>query len=118
MAKSGHSKSKKKKPTPSATAKADSKKKSPQVPTKAPVSEKKKPAQKAAKSEGKFSFLSPTRLRSFMRDVQGEMRKVAWPSRKQLAASTSAVLVAIVILGVYIGVLDYIFDRLAKSLGL
>ena len=54
------------------------------------------------------------RLRRFLRDVQGEMRKVVWPNRQQVAASTVVVLVMILLLGGYVGLADIIFSRLVR----
>ncbi len=58
------------------------------------------------------------RIPSFLRDVRGEMKRVTWPGRKQLLASTSAVLVAIVVLGLYIGLLDWGFRSIAGALNI
>jgi preprotein translocase subunit SecE len=48
----------------------------------------------------------------FIRDVRMEMAKVTWPTRKDLVQSTIVVIVAVIISGVFIGVLDLIFSRL------
>ena len=52
----------------------------------------------------------------FLRDVRMEMAKVTWPSRKDLIQSTIVVIVAVVISGVFIGVLDLVFSRLINLL--
>jgi preprotein translocase subunit SecE len=51
-------------------------------------------------------------LARFLRDVRTEMGKVTWPSRKDLIQSTIVVIVAVAISGVFIGTLDYVFQRL------
>jgi preprotein translocase SecE subunit len=57
----------------------------------------------------------------FLIDVRGEMRKVVTPSWKEVKATTSVVIVAVFIFGVYFFVVDWIFalglDRLLKQLG-
>jgi preprotein translocase subunit SecE len=57
----------------------------------------------------------------FLTDVRGEMRKVVTPSWKEVKATTSVVIVAVFIFGVYFFVVDWIFalglDRLLKQLG-
>jgi preprotein translocase subunit SecE len=57
----------------------------------------------------------------FLSDVRGEMRKVVTPSWKEVKATTSVVIVAVFIFGVYFFVVDWIFafglDRLLKQLG-
>ena len=50
----------------------------------------------------------------FAREVRGELRRVSWPNRDQLQQSTAVVLIILLVLGVYVGVLDYIFNYLAK----
>jgi preprotein translocase subunit SecE len=55
-------------------------------------------------------------MRKFLRDVRMEMAKVTWPSRKDLIQSTIVVIVAVVISGVFIGVLDLVFSRLINLL--
>jgi preprotein translocase subunit SecE len=46
----------------------------------------------------------------FLGDVRGEMRKVVTPSRKEVEATTSVVIIAVFIFGVYFFVVDKIFD--------
>jgi preprotein translocase subunit SecE len=57
----------------------------------------------------------------FLSDVRGEMRKVVTPSRKEVEATTTVVIIAVFIFGVYFFVVDWIFafglDRLLKRLG-
>ncbi len=55
-------------------------------------------------------------LGKFLRDVRMEMAKVTWPTRKDLIQSTLVVIVAVVISGVFIGVLDLVFSRLIDLL--
>jgi preprotein translocase subunit SecE len=52
----------------------------------------------------------------FLRDVRMEMAKVTWPTRKDLIQSTLVVIVAVVISGAFIGVLDLVFSRLIDLL--
>ena len=56
----------------------------------------------------------------FLGDVRAEMRKVVTPSRKEVEATTTVVLIAVFIFGVFFYVVDKIFafglDRLLKSL--
>ena len=49
----------------------------------------------------------PQRVKSFYNDVRTEMRKVTAPSRKEVQATTTVVLVAIFVFGVYFFVIDY-----------
>jgi preprotein translocase subunit SecE len=57
----------------------------------------------------------------FLSDVRAEMRKVVTPSWKEVKATTTVVIVAVFIFGVFFFVVDSIFafalDRLLKRLG-
>ena len=57
----------------------------------------------------------------FLTDVRGEMRKVVTPSRNEVKATTTVVLVAVFIFGLFFFVVDSFFsfglDRLLKQLG-
>jgi preprotein translocase subunit SecE len=51
----------------------------------------------------------------FVREVRGELRKVAWPTRAEVVNYSIIVLVAVVILTAYVAALDYGFgDVLLK----
>ena len=56
----------------------------------------------------------------FLSDVRGETRKVVTPSRKEVQATTTVVIVSVFIFGLFFYVVDKIFgyglDRLLKSL--
>jgi len=49
------------------------------------------------------------RIARFIREVVAEMRKVNWPSRKELLTYTSVVLVFVIVMMSIVGVLDYAF---------
>jgi preprotein translocase subunit SecE len=57
----------------------------------------------------------------FLTDVRAEMRKVVTPSRKEVQATTTVVIVAVFIFGVYFFLVDGIFsygmNRLLQKLG-
>jgi preprotein translocase subunit SecE len=57
----------------------------------------------------------------FLSDVRGEMRKVVTPSRKEVKATTTVVLVAVFIFGLFFFLTDSIFSygltRLLNRLG-
>lgn len=48
---------------------------------------------------------------NYLKEIWGEMRKVAWPSRNELVNSTIVVIVISTIVAVIIFVLDTIFAR-------
>ena len=43
----------------------------------------------------------------FLREVRGELRKVAWPTRAEVVNYSMIVLVAVVVLTAYVAALDY-----------
>jgi preprotein translocase SecE subunit len=50
--------------------------------------------------------------------VRIEMGKVTWPPRKEVLKSTGVVIIAVVIAGVFIGVFDFIWSLIVRSVGL
>ena len=53
-----------------------------------------------------------TSPRQFLREVRSELRKVAWPARKELISYSIVVLVSVSIITVYITALDQAFGAL------
>jgi len=49
------------------------------------------------------------RFIGFIQNSYAELRKVTWPSREEVGASTRVVLVSVVIFAAVLGLLDYIF---------
>ena len=52
------------------------------------------------------------KLIKFLREVKLELRKVSWPSRKEISGSTGVVIVSIIIMSIYLGILDLVFQRI------
>lgn len=52
-----------------------------------------------------------SRMTKFFREVRSELRKVAWPNRKELVNYTIVVLVTVLIVAVYIGAVDLIVSE-------
>ena len=50
-----------------------------------------------------------SRSKAFIQDVKSEMDKVTWPTREDLKASTTVVLLFLFILAFTVGVLDFVF---------
>jgi len=53
-----------------------------------------------------------TKIKKFLNEVIAELKKVSWPSRKQIVSSTNVVIIVSIIAGVYIFVVDILFSRL------
>ena len=47
----------------------------------------------------------------FFKDVKAELKKVIWPTQKQLLNNTIAVISIVVIIGVIVFVLDFCFEK-------
>jgi len=48
----------------------------------------------------------------FIRQVKDELNQVTWPTKKQTIRLTSIVIGVSVLVGVYLGALDYLFTQL------
>ena len=53
----------------------------------------------------------PARLSLFYRQVVAELRKVIWPTRKELITYTTVVIAFVLVVIAYITVLDYVFGK-------
>ena len=51
------------------------------------------------------------KLTHFLSDVRAEMRKVVTPSRKEVESTTTVVLIAVFIFGLFFFVVDWVFSR-------
>lgn len=66
-------------------------------------------SQAGAQRERKGGFIT------FAREAYGELRKVDWPGQKQLVNATLVVIVAVVIVGFYLYVVDEGLSRLVRD---
>ena len=57
-----------------------------------------------------------TKVRQFLQEVFGELKKVSWTTRRELVDSTIVVVSSILILAVIIGLLDYFLTLLLDKL--
>ncbi len=53
--------------------------------------------------------------KQFLREVKTELKKVTWPSRKDTLAGTAVVLVAVFIVGLFLGIVDSLLSNLIKT---
>lgn len=53
----------------------------------------------------------PTQTKSYFEELQQEMRRVTWPSWKQVRATTLVVIGAVFAFAAYFAVVDLIFGR-------
>jgi preprotein translocase subunit SecE len=52
-----------------------------------------------------------TTAKVFVREVRGELKKVAWPSKAEVITSTIVVLMAVIVMTLLIFGLDYVFAK-------
>lgn len=62
-------------------------------------------AEKKKKKKNPFASMG-----RFFREVKAEMKKVVWPSRKQVVNNTLIVFAVVLVAGIFIWVLDLIFQ--------
>ncbi len=62
-------------------------------------------ANAAKKSKNPFKAIV-----KYFREAKSEMKKVVWPSRKQVTNNTLVVIAAVLLIGIIIWVLDLIFQ--------
>ena len=63
----------------------------------------------AAPTEGKKKR---TGARQFLKEVRQELRKVDWPSRRELISYTVVVLVTVIVMTTFVFGLDFVFSKL------
>ena len=52
----------------------------------------------------------PQQTKSYIEEVQAEMRRVSWPSWKQVRATTGVVIVAVFLFAAYFAIVDAVVD--------
>jgi len=76
------------------------------------MSEKNEKIEKTEKKPVKVKEEKPTlsaRIGRWFREMRSELKKVVWPTRKQLINNTLIVIVAVVIVSAVIGLMDLVF---------
>jgi preprotein translocase subunit SecE len=52
------------------------------------------------------------RLIEFLKEARAELGKVSWPTRQELYESTILVIVSVIIVTVFIGAIDFVFNQM------
>lgn len=58
----------------------------------------------------------PQRIKDYIEDLRSEMRRVTWPSWKQVRATTTVVIVAIFVFAAYFWVVDIAMTQFVKKI--
>ncbi len=53
---------------------------------------------------------------TFLAEAKAEIKKVSWPSRKEVSGGTVAVLIAVLIISSFLGVVDIGLSKIVKAL--
>jgi len=56
------------------------------------------------------------RIKSYLTDIKGELKKVTWPSKGDLQKTTIAVIILSIIFGVYLTLVDLTFRELVDRI--
>ena len=56
------------------------------------------------------------RISLYLTEVKGELKKVTWPSRNDLYKTTIAVVIASVVFGIYLFLVDWIFSEIIQRI--
>lgn len=69
------------------------------------------------RKEGEVSVLRYLNIAGqFLRESRMELKKVKWPTRKELLASTAAVIVLVLVISLYLGLIDFGLIKVIKSI--
>ena len=58
----------------------------------------------------------PGRLFEFIREVRAELRRVTWPSRTEVYATTVVVILTSMVFGVYLFAIDLLLNRAVQQI--
>ncbi len=75
---------------------------------------KKAKPKKEVKKKEKVGFFK--RISNFFRELKGELKKIAWPTKGKVFSATLVVIIAIVIMALFVVFVDLIVRSLLKML--
>jgi preprotein translocase subunit SecE len=56
------------------------------------------------------------KVAQFFREVKVELKKISWPSRNETIASTSIVIIIVLIIGMFLGIVDVGLSKIIKMI--
>ena len=77
--------------------------------------EKQKPAKEKAKKPNAL-VRGWKRVARYFREMKSELKKVVWPSGKQVVRNTIVVIAVVIVVGVLIWIFDWIASAVVKAL--
>ena len=85
------------------------------TPEKTTTSAPRRPAErKGTESRSPLSYLQ--KIGQFLREARMELKKVKWPTRKELLASTAVVIVLTLIVAFFLGLVDFGLIKIMKTI--
>ena len=78
-----------------------------------PLTAKKTTESKAKKKSSETNFISISI--QFLRDARAELKKVKWPTKKELMAATVMVIILVLIVAIYLGAIDFGLIKLLEN---
>ncbi|MEE8382992.1 MAG: preprotein translocase subunit SecE [Thermodesulfobacteriota bacterium] len=54
------------------------------------------------------------KFKLFLKEVKAELKKVVWPTRKDTIASTSVVVILVLIIAAFLGLVDFGLSRVIR----
>ena len=55
-------------------------------------------------------------IRDFLEEAKGELKKVAWPTRKETLTTSAAVLLLVLVVSLYLGLVDLGLAKIIEAL--
>mgnify|MGYP000921131222 CR=1 FL=1 len=69
---------------------------------------------KGKADKGKKKRFNTDRIRKFFREISSEMKKVSWPTTKELTNYTIIVIAFIAIIATIVGVIDFFLGKILE----
>ncbi len=69
-----------------------------------------------SRSIGQRAMSWPGRVKNYVDDLRTEMRRVTWPTRKQVTATTMVVIAAVFAFAAYFWAVDFVVGRAVSKL--
>lgn len=75
---------------------------------------RKEPEKKREKKDSVFKYFKIAG--QFLREAKMELKKVKWPTRKELLASTAVVIVLVLVMALFLGLIDFGLIKIIKNI--
>ena len=60
--------------------------------------------------------LKENRITKYLKEVRAEIRKVTWPSRKEVTRLSTIVVIVMVVMSAFMAIVDFAFSRLMQAI--